>query len=130
MIWEVLVRASTWSAKRFAVLLVLYVVGFLAASIVGLGTSGHGFDTSAREVLSFHLAFDFLFGLAVGGLWPLAFPALFYLVLEPLLSVVFSGGNGGRPTFPLDEFVLLGTLSIALGLACNALLRITWRRLQ
>lgn len=122
--------APAWSARRFALLLVAYVVGFLAADVLGLFVSGHGFDTSARETLSFELAFDFLFGLAVGGIWPLAFPALYYFLIMPFLKVVFNGGYSGITTYPIGEFAALGTLFVMLGIAANALLRTLRPRLQ
>lgn len=118
----------SWSAKRLVAVLVAYVLGFLAASLFG-ALLNHGLETSARELLLFHLAYDCLFGLVVGGWWLLLLPAFYYFGFELLVSVLKHGGYG-TPTFDRTEFALLGTLAIALGVGANALLHVLRRCLH
>jgi hypothetical protein len=114
---------AAWSPKRLSIVLVAYTLGFLAVTLFGMLLK-HGLETSARELLPFHLAFDFVFGLVVGGVWLLVLPTFYYFGFELVVSLL--KGGSGTATFDRAEFALLGTLFIVLGFGGNAL----WRRLH
>lgn len=58
----------------------------------------------------------------------LAFPMGYYLVTEPLLKLLLSGKYTGNSSSPLFEFVVLGTVALAVGLCANTVLRLLARK--
>lgn len=119
-------EGSIWSARRIVVVVVVYVLGFIATFFLGAALN-RGLDSSAHEVLPFLLVYDFLFGLIIGGWWLLLLPAFYYYVFELVVSVLKHGSHG-TANFDRTEFFLVGTLAIAMGVGGNALVHLLRRQ--
>jgi hypothetical protein len=103
-------------SRRLILVVVVYICGYLAASLIGVLASGHGFESSANAQIPYYVIFCVAFGLWLKRWWGVVFPIVhFYLVASLVNAIRYHG----PVTYSYDrmEFVLLGTVAIAIGVA-------------
>lgn len=105
-------KAPSW--RRLVAGSLAYVAGTLATGlIVWAFVLG---EASAAEFLPYLLAFNLLFGLIVGGIWLLALPPVYYLLILPVFSI---GESNVHYTYDRTEHLLKSMIAIGVGMGVH-----------